>query len=370
MKINSLYLLTKNSRIFRIRLTRKIIFLGFLLSYSGIAHAGELRCTELGVSCVCSEPLNTSTYNSLFGYDFNPADTTSKQCTKATQSAPGSVIEDGGGFRYVVETTGAMHNALPNKVSGLKFLRTKTSAEGNAAGGGQFIGHEFAATEKTARIALRGYKYFSSDYQLYRSGTCENSSKLMQIGQDSSLSAIVSGTSDTYDMYGWIGWNFGSLNCCTVAPGGLPFAGQYSESKINGKWIRYEMVITNPLPTGAVTTIKLYAKNVTDNLPEIKIVDSTIETLDPSANPSNPNANQSWTKQIASTLKPLQRISQIYFNLFRRDSCTGYVGFTHILAAAWDTDAGQRIGPAIEIEGGGSSQPPLVPSAPKNLRIK
>lgn len=348
------------------------VFVGFLtLLYFDFAQTAELRCAELGANCVCSEPLNTTTYNSLFGYDFNPADSTTKQCTKATSSAPGSTLEDSAGFRYVVETSGAMHTALPNKISGLKLLRTKTSAEGNAAGGGQFIGHEFATTEKTARIALRGYKYFSSDYQLYRPGTCENSSKLMQIGQDASLSAIVSGTGGSYDMYGWINWNFGSLNCCTVAPGGLPFVGQYTESNINGKWMRYEMIINNTLPSGPVTTFQLYAKNITDNLPEIKIVDSTIETLDPSADPTNPNSNQSWTRAIATTVKPNQRISQIVFNLFRRDNCTGYIGLTHILAAAWDVNAGQRIGPAVEIEGGaGSNPPPQLPTPPKNLRVQ
>lgn len=347
---------------------KKLICVILLISFSTNLYAEEQRCKDLGANCVCSEPLNSSTYSTLFGFDFNPADSTTKQCTKASQSAPGSVIEDGSGFRYVVETSGAMHNALPNKIAGLKLLRTKTSAEGNPAGGGQFIGHEFAVTEKTARIALRGYKYFSSDYQIYRPVTCENSSKLMQIGQDSAVSAIVSGNGGTYDMYGWIGWNFGSLNCCTVAPGGQASVGSYSESKINGKWIRYEMVITNPLPTGVVTTFKLFAKNVTDDLPEMKIVDSTIETLDPSADPTNPNANQSWTQKIATTVKPNQRISQIVFNLFRRDNCTGYVGISHILAAAWDTDAGQRIGAAIEIEGGGST--PMAPAAPKNLRAQ
>jgi hypothetical protein len=37
------------------------------------------------------------------------------------------------------------------------------------------------------------------------------------------------------------------------------------------------------------------------------------------------------------------------------------------MGAAWDTDAGQRIGPAIEVEGGpggGGSVPPAAPPTP------
>lgn len=310
----------------------------------------ERRCDELGPSCICSEPLNTPTYETVLGYDFNPSDTQTKECTKATSSVPGSVLEDGAGFRYVAETAGPMFDALPNRASSVGYmLRTKSKAEGNAAGGGQFLGHDLDVTPEagTARIAFRGYKYYAADYELYRPGTCENSTKILQLGEDATLSTLVAGNGGNYHLYGWTGWNTGSLGCCDHGPGDAAVRGQYDEDVINGKWFRYEVVITNVLTTGPATRITVYLKNVTDDLPEVVMIDTAVPTEQDDA-PGHPD----WTSALATSLKPAAtRISQIVFNSFRRDDCEGYVGFSHLLMAAWDTDEGQRIGAAMELEG-------------------
>jgi hypothetical protein len=102
-------------------------------------------------------------------------------------------------------------------------------------------------------------------------------------------------------------------------------------------------------------------KNVTNNTPEELIIDSTV----PTANPPESD----WTSTIATTWKPAAtRVQEMYFDLFRRDTCLGYIGMTHIMAAAWSTDAGQRIGAAFEIEGGGGGGV-TPPSAPINLTV-
>jgi len=110
--------------------------------------------------------------------------------------------------------------------------------------------------------------------------------------------------------------------------------------------------VRNALPIGSVTIIEIYRRNVTDNLPEEKIIDTSIVTSQPVGN--------NWDIIRATTFKPISRINDIYIDSFRRDTCNGYVGFSHLLSAAWNTDAGQRIGAATEIEG--------IPS-PGNLRV-
>ena len=59
---------------------------------AGNAHSEEQRCTELGASCLCSEPLNTTTFAG--GPDFwNPADSTTKQCSVESASPGGGAGE-------------------------------------------------------------------------------------------------------------------------------------------------------------------------------------------------------------------------------------------------------------------------------------
>jgi hypothetical protein len=53
-------------------------------------------------------------------------------------------------------------------------------------------------------------------------------------------------------------------------------------------------------------------------------------------------------------------------NNYRETGCTGWLGFSHYLAAGWDTDEGQRIGAAVEIEGGGA----LPLGAPSGLSVR
>ena len=50
----------------------------------------------------------------------------------------------------------------------------------------------------------------------------------------------------------------------------------------------------------------------------------------------------------------------------------GGVGLSHLMIAGWDTDAGQRVGAAAEIEGalgGGGGGDVTPPPAPTNLRL-
>jgi hypothetical protein len=322
--------------------------------------ANEQHCSELGANCVCSEPLNTSTYNTLTAFWLDPADTTGsdKQCTRPGPSFPGAFIEDNSGMRYVSMSSGEMITALPaGHLPGLRVLRTKTAAEGNSAGGGQFLGTKYPAGAGTARRAFRAYMYYSPSWEM-TNGACLNSGKIFQFGNEPNVSTVLSGNG-SYLLYGWTGWNV-NAGCCYGGPGND--YGGYDNANVRGKWFRYELVITNTTTNGQTSTIKVYMKNVTDNLPERTIIDTTI----PSAQP----VDEDWTLSKATTLKPAAAdIVDLWIDIFRNGSCAGYVGLSHILAAAWTTDAGQRIGAAVEIEGGGGGGDIVPPLPPINLRI-
>ena len=97
----------------------------------------------------------------------------------------------------------------------------------------------------------------------------------------------------------------------------------------------------------------MYAKNVTDNLPEVKIYDT--EGTGPG--PIN------WAGPYA-TVSPPGRLVTMPVNGYREGICLGFRAYSHYMSAHWATDAGQRIGPAYEIEG------TRLPNAPTNLTVR
>jgi hypothetical protein len=317
-------------------LVRFIIGLGIFWIANAVA-ANELRCTELGSNCIASEPLNTNTFVENTSSYFNPADTTTKQMTLIGGGFPGACVEEAGFAKgHQSDTSGEMFNALPNRSPSIQFLlRT-------ANGGGGFLGHELPASAPTARVAFRWYMYFSPTFQ-FNGGGCLNSGKMFELGE--TATPLVWTSNGTHTMYGWNGWT-PTLDCCVVGPGG---SFPYNPTTMNGKWWRFEVVVRNTLTTGG-TIIQTFRKNVTDNLPEQKILDTSIATKQP--------VGDQWS---GGMLTPRTKMTRFAVTTWRDGTCGGYHGVTHMLAAAWDTDAGQRIGPATEIEGG--------LDAPGNLRI-
>ena len=307
--------------------------------------ANELRCTELGNNCIASEPLNTDTFVQNTNAYWNPADTTTKEMSLAN-GFPGACIEESGfDTNHIAATSGEMFNALPRIAPSIRFLlRT-------ANGGGNFLGHTLPASAPTARAAFRWYMYFSPTFQ-FTGGSCLNSGKMFELGETATPLVWTGGSK--HQMYSWPAWNPNpNLDCCVVGPGlsAIP----YDAATMNGKWWRFEIVVRNRLPTGGVTTIQTYRKNVTDGLAEELVLDTSIPTIQLVGN--------QWDITQATTLKPLARVDRFAVTVWRNGTCSGYHGITHMLAAAWDTDAGQRIGAAKEIEGG-------IVLTPQNLRVQ
>jgi hypothetical protein len=147
-------------------------------------------------------------------------------------------------------------------------------------------------------------------------------------------------------MYNFLTWT-PAQDCCNWGPG----PDNLVSSDWRGKWWRVEVVFINRTGGNPGFVAKVYMRNITDNLPELLVIDTSWPGTQ--LNPS-------------STRTPPNPMNQMWMNHYRQGVCTGWLGFSHYMLAGWDTDAGQRIGPAIEVEGSSDRTPPLPPI---NLRI-
>jgi hypothetical protein len=297
--------------------------------WAGGAAAAEQRCNDLGTSCVCSEPLNTTTFAG--GPDFwNPADSTTKQCSVEAGSPGGAIVRTSNTITSSADATALA--ALPPGHSVSRFVRANDSHTGTF-----FVGNGTQVSSTFVRLAARWYIWHTPTFDFKLEGSCDNS-KIAQLDHG----ALVDFT-QSFHTYNYLNFTPG-VDCCVTGPG--PNASVPS-SQMKGKWWRFEIVMANR--SGPNFDLKMYGKNVTDNGPELTLID-----LDARASVSN--------------LTPPGLMSTILSNNHRfsaAGTCRGWIGISHYMMAGWTTNAGQRIGLASEIEsGGGGSIPP-----PTNLRV-
>jgi len=216
---------------------------------------------------------------------------------------------------------------------------------------GAFFGHRAAAGVPTARRAIRFYKYYSTAYnsQSNSDSSC-NANKLAQFGPQWPQGPIFTfegGNWSIYDINTSLGWNQ-SADCCNGPGPGNSDTGP-DLSGLLGNWWRIEIVMHNAAPSGPGTTFDMYLKNVTTNGPELHVLD-TSQTMS--------GVGNDWTLTLATGLHPtLGNVDAMTIDMFRATngatSCAGFASYSHFLYAAWSTDAGQRIGAAMEVEGAG-----------------
>jgi hypothetical protein len=208
-----------------------------------------------------------------------------------------------------------------------------------------WLGHRLSDSDPTARVAYRWYRYYSANHQFKGEGACENS-KFAENGP------IIDITGDMVHAYAW--GNFtNSVDCCFVGPNyadGAPT----TAAQWRNRWWRIEVVLRKRGAGQTGFTLQVYGKDITNNGPELVFVNSSIPDLGAGPNP--------WTSTQATQLTPQSTVSKLTSNNYRQGTCNGYQGFSHFMVAAWDTDQGQRIGPAYEIEG--------VRPNPPSLRVR
>lgn len=303
-----------------------------LIAGAAPAYAAEARCNELGSSCICSEPFNTSSY--VGGPDFfNPADSTTKECTVETGHTGGAVVRTSATINGSNDATALSKLPAGNTVT--RFLTANQNHEGTF-----FAGNGVPVSSSFARIAARFYVYHTPDFAFRTSATssCQNT-KIMEFDANSRIDYTAG-----FHTYNYLDFS-PAVDCCVTGPGSSP---GISASQMQGKWWRWEAVMTKR--SGPGYRLMFYGKNITDNTPEVTIIDTSM-------NGSTAN------------LTPPMLMSKMLSNNHRWSpsgtGCIGERGISHYMMAGWTTDAGQRIGAAVEVEGGGSGAPaPQAPPAP------
>ena len=338
----------------------RILLLGLLWMLWAVpveADGNEARCDELGANCICSERLNSvaGNYSEASGPNFIADDaTTTKKC--AIDGITSAILSTDSDFStaYRVDSSGQAFTALPSGHTVTNVLRTP---DGRGAG---FAGHNFSGGDPTARRSLRFYKYYSTDYG-WVGGACLNGNKLAQLMHSGGAGGgpVITETAGQWSFYGVEiseGWSQNGGGCCDgPGPGESSTLADPlgSPSTFRGKWYRFEIILHNATTSGH-SWFEIYAKNVTDGTAEIRTVDTSVAKNFGSAN---------WTSTLATTITQSTNHVDFLIDMFRNGTCAGFAGFSHVLAAAWSSDAGQRIGAATEIEGSGSdTTPPAVPT--------
>jgi hypothetical protein len=317
-------------------------FLVFAVTFSfSNAGAEEQRCRDLGANCVCSEPLNTNNLPKAGDSWQNPADSTVKECTMVSDLA-GYVLERNQQDIFGSNDS-AVLAALPAGHRLSYFARAPENHQGIFT-----IGHwRGVPAQFEPRFASRWYIYMSPNFEFQNMGACQNSKF-----SESNINSHVGIDANNMSMYNFLDWT-PAQDCCMSGPGPQMVK---PSTYFRGKWVRVEWIVTKGAGPG--TVIKMYLKNITDNTPEVNIIDTSLP----------------GTELIQSdTRTPPSRLATWMINAFRNSfigSCLGWEGFSHYMVAGWDTDLGQRIGPAYEIEGGGmSTPPPVVDTTPPAVTV-
>lgn len=311
------------------------------------ATGNEDRCEALGANCVCSEPMNTNNLPTKGNqYTLDPQDTTAKECTGFDGVVGGVIVGNNQSATptnfIAADNSSSVLGALPAGNNVNYVIRGSESNVGSSFAP-FFIGHRQTSTKFTKRFAYRYYVYHTPDYEFAE--MCNGNTKFAQGPVVGGMHAA-NGKATIQYYGGWNNWTYANGtkkvgDCCTLGPG--PNAEQ-PLSFFQGKWLRVEGVVTNRAggasPNGF--TFKLYIKNVTDGTPEIKVVDTTLAN-----SPTGPSTD--WLGR--DDLTPDSIVADFFSNNYREGNCKGFRAVSHYMAAGWDTDEGQRIGSAKEVEG-------------------
>jgi MYXO-CTERM domain-containing protein len=273
--------------------------------------------------------LNTNSFEQIYDWGYDPADSTEKECALGT---PGVAVARNSND-FVGSNDAEVLGALP---AGYALDYVLRGADGHV---GIFsVGHIMDGDDRgLARTAVRFYRYYAPDTSLGNWGyvgnqgddeSCSQSTKLLEF-------AVPGLTSSRYQFfpsgncYNFLDYT-PALDCCfgqTDYPG--------SHAALVGKWWRFEAVFINRDGPGFDT--KLWVRNVTDDEPEVLYWD--------------------LADSPAVGVTPPGRVESFEANNYRQGGsdantpCSGSYAISHFMVAGWDTDEGQRIGPAAEIEG-------------------
>jgi hypothetical protein len=366
-----------------------IVLIALLLALlvPGVAAAQEARCAALDAqggagTCICSEPMNTSTFTlPVSDWTIGFPDGGTKKCAYLNIAGVAGEIPASGRSGYAMSSSASVLNALRSgSVPSFVFAGNDSNS-----GGALLFGHSPLPQSPIARVAMRWYKYHSPNFELGGTGSgqgCYNSGKeaVLQLYSGSpSIGALVQTSSTTrgWQIYSWGSSPFwqpgngsgGAIDCCEVAPGQSTFsenvnnAWEPAANDLQGRWLRHEYVISN-VNAGAGLRLEYFIQDVTIGLAklnggtEFRVLDSSVVCLTCQRN------FPGWTAPMTTELNPVGMVQAINIDGFRQvvGLCGGFAAYSHMLAAKWTTNTGQRIGAASEVESGGGATPPAAPT--------
>lgn len=345
------------------RLTLQCLALGIVsVALASSADAAEQRCNELGANCVCSEPFQMTNFTQNIDKAFwNPTDSSTKECGFEVAGHP--ISRNTQDVKPQSDATAL--SRLPTGHSISRFVSGGTGMNGVFFIGGNVNSAALGATYN-ARMAVRGYVYHSPDYN-FRDDTPACHSKFLQGSPGSWHWENYMGPIHQYE---FTGSNFGPSSafprdCCWGSPGA---AIRLVKGDWRGHWFRFEDVVTNRSGSGARHI--LYMKDVTKGVTQLNGGAEFVAADWYGTDTGPDNWDSSFNRSITSNPRLLPVAVNFYREISAGGGCVGWRGLSHLMIAGWDTDAGQRIGAAAEIEsgqgGGGTGTPP---PAPTNLTI-
>lgn len=297
---------------------------------AGSATAAERRCDELGASCVCSEPLNTSSYSPAGGNGWNPADSTTKECNR--------------GYPLWVQSDWSPASAsgmgLP---AGVQYVARRGPESGSDST--QLSGATAVTTSSTRRVCVRFYTRYSADYQAKNLPTCQaNKFSELSFGGGNAL-------------FHW-DWAESGAERFTIINFDANGDGRSDPS--------YNMSKTGPLTIEGCRNQWCYAEMCASG----NIKDGTGISAEGHVRGLSDGRRVDWNKTFIGKACPNGSCSGgdlsavMIVNAYRQNTCGGSRYISHAIQAQWDSDSNQLIGPAYEIEGGGGSPPPPPPPSP------
>lgn len=332
----------------------------------------EARATALGANCIVCDDCQNTTYSLAGGGSnygvFYGDQAGSKRgrmegldgTFEAIFNTASSVFSDS----FAISTDSTILNLAPSRDAAkfVRFLRHSGNSYDTQASTYNF-GHDNLSLGSAKRLALRWYSYHAPNYEwAYDGSTGCNNGKIAHSSNGYNTTPLMTltthggGTGGNTSLYSFKdpGWDWlwsGHATWEGFDPGSGPRPGSpVSCYNYRGKWFRHEVIVVNPhAADSGGYDFEYWVKNITDGTAEvcdIKFSSGCSGCL------ALGGPNFTWD----SSIKPDANMISLHTCFYRAadggTDCLGWQGWAYLLLAKWDTDAGQRIGAADEVEGG------------------
>ena len=329
-----------------IRVSLLFVVVGLLTGIAvRTAHAQEKWCADNPAYCVCSEPLTAQSYTMQPGGYLSADDYNAMKCSWGGNYG-WSIWAPYGPAPFRQADAGIL-NLMPRRDTSIV---TSYLGSSDGAVSSWMVGGENAAVANAARVVFRFYVYRSPNFEFANESACTNGKTAEVIGAGFQGAELIF-TSSGYinKVYGFVNgtwawngaWNFDGW---THGPDG--FDGDPGSHWTLGKWIRHEIVVKWPNSRSGWTDAEWYMTDVTNGGPTLQVFKM-----------SNPCVNcigidgslGTWAPD--GSARPLTDLVDYAVNMYRAGDCAGWSAVSHVALAAFPTDEGQMIGPAVEVEG-------------------